>query len=93
MEENKMSNQAVYLDYTNVSFAFFKLPQFLVTDSRFWEMSSDAKVVYCVMLNRLPLSIQNGWQNNGLYYIYFSMETVMELLHCSKSKAVRVMKF
>ena len=87
-----MSNQAVYLDYTNVSFAFFKLPQFLVTDSRFWEMSSDAKVVYCVMLNRLPLSIQNGWQNNGLYYIYFSMETVMELLHCSKSKAVRVMK-
>ena len=87
-----MSNQAVYLDYTNVSFAFFKLPQFLVTDSRFWEMSSDAKVLYCVMLNRLPLSIRNGWRHNGLNYIYFSMETVMELLHCSKSKALRVMK-
>ena len=87
-----MSNQAVYLDYTNVSFAFFKLPQFLVTDSRFWEMSSDAKVIYCVMLNRLPLSIRNGWRHNGLNYIYFSVETVMELLHCSKSKALRVMK-
>lgn len=87
-----MSNQAVYLDYENVTFPFFKLPQFLVTDSRFWELSSDAKVVYCVMLNRLPLSIQNGWRYDGLYYIYFSIETVMEVLHCSKSKAVRVMK-
>ena len=87
-----MFNQAVYLDYENVTFTFFKLPQFLVTDARFWELSSDAKVVYCVMLNRLPLSIQNGWRYNGLYYIYYSIETVMVVLHCSKSKAVRVMK-
>ena len=87
-----MSNQAVYLDYANVTFTYFKLPQFLVTDSRFWDLSSDAKVVYSVMLNRLSLSIQNGWRYDGLYYIYFSIETVMEVLHCSKSKALRVMK-
>ena len=86
-----MLNTAVYLDYENVTFTFFKLPQFLFTEPQFIKLSSDAKLVYSVMLNRLPLSIRNGWRDHGLFYIYFSMETVMELLHCSKSKALRVM--
>ena len=86
-----MLNTAVYLDYENVTFTFFKLPQFLFTEPQFVKLSSDAKLVYSVMLNRLPLSIRNGWRDHGLFYIYFSMETVMELLHCSKSKALRVM--
>lgn len=90
-------NQVVYFDtnYLNSKesgLRYFKMPQFLVNDSRFWKLSSDAKVVYCVMLNRLPLSMQNGWKVDDLFYIYFSIENVMKVIQCSKSKAVRVMK-
>lgn len=99
MNEQMMNaeNQVVYFDtnYLNSKesgLRYFKMPQFLVNDSRFWKLSSDAKVVYCVMLNRLPLSMQNGWKVDDLFYIYFSIETVMKVIQCSKSKAVRVMK-
>ena len=88
---------ARYLDVSTLcgkegSFAFFKLPQFLLTNSRFRKLSSDAKLIYSAMLNRLSLSAQNGWEWNGLNFVYFSLHSVMELLGCSKPKAVKTLK-
>lgn len=99
MKEQVMNaeEQVVYFDTSCLNsresgLRYFKMPQFLVDNPRFWKLSSDAKVVYCVMLNRLPLSMKNGWRVDGLFYIYFSIESVMKIIQCSKSKAVRVMK-
>lgn len=94
---NHAQEQTVYFDtsYLNsreTGLRYFKLPQFLLTNPYFWKLSTDAKVVYCVMLNRLPLSIKNDWKEDDLFYIYFSIETVQKMIQCSKSKAVRVMK-
>lgn len=91
-EEQVMYFDTNFLDSKESGLRYFKMPQFLVSNPRFWKLSSDAKVVYCVMLNRLPLSMKNGWKVDGLFYIYFSIETVQKIIQCSKSKAVRVMK-
>ena len=93
----KAQTNAIYLDISvlggrETGFAFFKLPQFLLTNSRFKKLSSDAKLIYSAMLNRLSLSAQNGWEWHGLNYVYFSLSTVMELLGCSKPKAAKTLK-
>lgn len=73
-------------------FSFFKLPQFLFNHPVVKKLSCEAKVLYSVMLNRLPLSIENKWKENGVNYIYFSLKSVMEVLNCAKEKAVNVLK-
>lgn len=87
----------IYLDVSTLTsresgFSFFKLPRFLLTNSRFRKLSSDAKLLYSAMLNRLSLSAQNGWEWHGLHFIYFSLSAVMELLNCSKPKASKTLK-
>ena len=42
-------------------FSFYRVPRLLIKDARFRELSSDAKLLYGLMLDRLALSIKNGW--------------------------------
>ena len=73
-------------------FTFFRIPKLLVTDERFRSISTDAKLLYGLMLDRMSLSIKNGWTDDlGRVYIYFPIEEVMELLHCKSEKATRLM--
>ena len=39
---------------------FIKIPQALLTDSRFKAISADAKLLYALMLDRVSLSQRNG---------------------------------
>ena len=42
-------------------FTFFKLPKCLIDDACFWGLSIDAKLLYAIFLDRVSLSIKNGW--------------------------------
>ena len=42
-------------------FNFYRIPKLLFTDSRFSKVSIEAKVLYGLMLDRMSLSIKNGW--------------------------------
>ena len=42
-------------------FNFYRIPKLLFTDKRFKGLSTDAKVLYGLMLDRMSLSIKNGW--------------------------------
>ena len=73
-------------------FSFYRIPKMLVTDECFCGISTDAKLLYGLMLDRMSLSIKNGWTDDqGRVYIYFPIEEVMELLHCKSEKATRLM--
>ena len=73
-------------------FSFYRIPKLLVTDECFYSISTDAKLLYGLMLDRMSLSIKNGWTDDlGRVYIYFPIEEVMELLHCKSEKATRLM--
>ena len=71
---------------------FYRIPKLLVTDPFFRKLSSDAKILYGLMLDRMSLSARNGWiDKENHVYIYFSIEDAMEMLACGKNKAVKTM--
>ena len=71
-------------------YSFYRIPKALFQNEYFRNLSSDAKILYGLMLDRMSLSIKNQWfdeQNRA--YIYFSIEDIMELLNCGRNKAVK----
>ena len=74
-------------------FSFYRIPKALFTDSYFKDLSSDAKILYGLMLDRMSLSIKNQWfDEKNRAYIYFSIEDIMELLNCGRNKAIKSMR-
>ncbi len=74
-------------------YTFYRIPKQLFTIEYFKSLSSDAKILYGLMLDRMSLSIKNNWfDNQNRAYIYFSIEDIVEFLGCGKNKAVKLMK-
>ena len=74
-------------------FSFYRIPKALFTDSCFKDLSSDAKILYGLMLNQMSLSIKNQWfDDKNRAYIYFSIEDIMVLLNCDRNKAIKSMR-
>ena len=72
-------------------YAFFRIPKALITDPFFRTLSTDAKLLYGLMLDRMSLSIKNGWMDeNQRVYIYFTLDDVCEQLCCKTDKAVKL---
>lgn len=73
--------------------SFYRIPKLLFTNDFFKVLSTDAKVLYGLMLDRMSLSIKNRWiDEEGRAYIYFSVEDIMEMLNCKKNKAIDTIK-
>ena len=73
-------------------FSFYRVPRLLIKDERFKKLSSDAKLLYGLMLDRMSLSIKNKWfDDNNRAYIIYTISSIMEDLGCGKEKAVKVL--
>ena len=69
-------------------FSFYRVPRMLIKDSHFKSLSSDAKLLYGLMLDRMALSLKNGWvDEDGRVFIYYTVESIMEALTCGNKKA------
>lgn len=78
--------------FESEQFAFYRIPKILFTHEYFKKLSSDAKIVYGLMLDRMSLSIKNGWlDNEDKVYIIFTLEHVMEYMNCGKDKGVKIL--
>lgn len=74
-------------------YSFYRVPKLLFTNDYFRDLSSDAKLLYGLMLDRMSLSVKNHWfDDKNRAYIYFSIEDIMELLNCGKNKAVKSLR-
>ena len=72
------------------NYTFYRFPKLLVTSENFKCLSSDAKILYGLMLDRISLSVKNSWVDaDKRVYIYYSLEDVMEDLNCSKNTAMK----
>lgn len=70
---------------------FYRIPKLLITDEYFRDLSTDAKVLYGLMLDRMSLSAKNGWfDKEKRVFIFFSVEDTMQYLNCSKNKALKI---
>ena len=73
-------------------FTFIKLPKCLVENECFIELSMDAKLLHAFFLDRVSLSIKNGWiDNQGRVLIYYSIKNICEDLNCGTQKAWRLL--
>ena len=62
-------------------FSFYRVPKVLFTNDRFREVSSEAKILYSILLERMDLSAKNGWiDEQGRVYIIYTLEEIMAFL-------------
>ena len=73
-------------------FSFYRVPRILIKDKKFKNLSSNAKLLYGLMLDRMSLSMKNGWLDaENRVYIYYTTESIMNDLSCAKATAVKVL--
>lgn len=73
-------------------FSFYRIPRPLIRDKRFSKLSTDAKLLYGLMLDRMGLSARNGWYDSeGRVYIYYTAEEIREDLCCGNDKALKLL--
>lgn len=74
-------------------FSFYRVPRLLIKDERFKGLSSDAKLLYGLMLDRMSLSMKNGWlDDENRAYIIYTIDNMMEDLGCARATCVKVIK-
>jgi len=73
-------------------FSFYRVPKILFTDDRFWNVSTDAKLLYGILLDRMNLSAKNGWlDEQGRVYIIFTIEEIQAAFNCGDKKATKLL--
>lgn len=73
-------------------FSFYRIPKLLFSDERFQKLSTDAKLLYGVMLDRVGLSQKNGWvDEEGNVFIRFTIEEMMSYFKWSRYWVFRIL--
>ena len=73
-------------------FSFYRIPRQLVTGQQFKKISTDAKLLYGLLLDRMGLSARNGWYDDaGRVYIFYTLDEIQEDLNCGHEKAVKLL--
>ncbi len=73
-------------------YAFYRIPKELISNPIFKKLSTDAKLLYGLMLDRMSLSVKNEWvDRNGNVYIYFTLDEIKLNLCCGTDKAVSML--
>lgn len=73
-------------------FSFYRIPKVLFTDQRYWNVSTDAKLLYGILLDRMNLSAKNGWlDESGRVYIIFTIDEIKSSLGCAEQKAQKML--
>lgn len=87
-----MTENNYFCGSENEKFSFFRIPRALMKDVQFRELSTDAKLLYGLMLDRMGLSRQSGWIDaDKRVYIYFTLDEIQNTLYCGHNKAVRIL--
>ena len=74
-------------------FLFFRIPKALFQEQRFQDLSTDAKTLYGILLDRMSLSVKNEWfDKKGRVFIIFTIEDVKRTLRCADNKATRLLR-
>lgn len=73
-------------------FSFYRIPKALFSNPAFDDLSTDAKLLYGLLLDRMGLSVKNHWMDEqGRVFIYYTVESIMRDLHCGNQKAAKLL--
>ena len=72
---------------------FYQVPKELFTNPNYSKLSSDSKLLYSLLLDRLLLSMKNKWiDSDGKIYLIFSRKEAGELLNLSDKTITKAFK-
>ena len=75
------------------SYSFYRIPKLLFTEDVFSGLSTEAKVLYGLILDRISLSRENGWIDEmGRVYVYYTVENVRKALNCWDEAACKYLR-
>ena len=73
-------------------FSFFRIPKALFTEKEFQGLSTDAKLLYGILLDRISLSKKNGWiDSDGYVYIIYTIAELHDLLRMSHTTVTKLL--
>ena len=73
-------------------FQYFRLPKWLFKEP-YKKLSSNAKIMYALLYNRLDLSLESKWHDrNGQVFMYFTTAEFCEELGCSEKTVTKIKK-
>ena len=74
-------------------YSFYRIPKLLFTEEMFEQLSTEAKVLYGLLLDRICLSREHGWiDDSGHVYVFYTIEAVKKALRCGNTKGCRLLK-
>ena len=91
-----MAQEALITDYfygdESEQFSYFRVPRLLITSPRFKGLSTDAKLLYGMLLDRMSLSAKNGWYDEqSRVYIYYTADEIRTDMGCGNDKALKLL--
>ena len=91
-----MAQEALITDYfygdESEQFSYFRIPRLLITSPRFKGLSTDAKLLYGMLLDRMSLSAKNGWYDEqSRVYIYYTADEIRSDMGCGNDKALKLL--
>lgn len=82
-----------FYEQSGEMFSYFRVPKILFRDIKFKDLSTDAKTLYGILLDRMGLSVKNGWlDEQGRVYIIFPVQEVMDALGYADNKATKLLR-
>lgn len=88
---DEMNKEWSYIKGAIGDIAFVMTPKELIKSPRYKNVSAVAKLLYGLLLDRTHLSVMNGWlDENGRYYVYYSVDSAAEDLCCERKKVMRL---
>ena len=86
----------ISLDYfhgtENKMCSFYRFPKAFEKVDPFKTASLEAKYLYSLMLDRIGISIRNGWFDAGRAFIYFGVKEIIETIRVGKNKALQIIQ-
>ena len=75
-----------------IDYPFYRVPKAMITDSKYRLVSTDAKLLYGLLLDRMDLSVKKQWMDeHGRVYLYYTIASIQADLCCCKEKACKLL--
>lgn len=82
-----------FMETEEEQISFVRMPRSLVKDTQFKTLSSRAKQLYSLMLDRTALSKKNGWRDEAdKIFICYKYTDIMDDLDCAKGTCAKCIK-
>ncbi len=73
-------------------FSFIRVPKIFFENEAYRSMSAEAKILYGFLLDRVSVSLRNGWKDDqNRIFIICTIEEIMEKIGCGNKKAIQLL--